>query len=46
MVEVEMSAQEASAVLKASFGGELTDAEKKKLAMIILKYRKGLGEVF
>jgi uncharacterized protein YbgA (DUF1722 family) len=46
MVEVEMSAKEAAAILKASFGGQLDMEERKKLAMVILKYRKGLGEVF
>ena len=46
MVAIEMSTKEVSAILKASLGGELSQGEKEKLAIVVLKYRQALGEVF
>ena len=42
---IELTAKEASAILKASFGGKLTVQERQELGFVILKYRKSIGEV-
>lgn len=46
MTKVDLNAKEASAILKASFGGKLDDKERETLGFLILKYRKSIGEVF